>query len=340
MEELSKIDVSLGPLHEMWIMPVRSKVMMTGIGLKIFNLLTEPKTSDALAKDIDSHAGNTRIFLDTLAGMALLVKENGKYQNAPISEQYLVEGSPTYLGEFFAGRDRWFTPVLENLEGIVKNGPSAVGIDDAFRGSADEWAKSARTSAQYMRSGYAQQVADIVSRLPEFPSMEKMIDLGGGAGLNGIAIVAKHPSMKGAIFDQPPVAKVADGFIREYGLEERMETKAGDYLKDPIGEGYDLIFMSATINFALPMIDDFLKRIYDALNPGGVFINFSEGMTDEGTKPVEMLLEHLSMLMSGMDFRLHQGFIAEAMIRAGFKSVRSLTVQTIAMPMDMDIAQK
>ena len=43
MEELSKIDVSPGPLYEMWIMPVRSKVMMTGIGLKIFNLLTEPK---------------------------------------------------------------------------------------------------------------------------------------------------------------------------------------------------------------------------------------------------------------------------------------------------------
>ena len=337
MEGLSKIAISLGPLYEMWVMPVRSKVMMTGIELKIFNLLTEPKTAEGVAQELRSHTGNTRIFLDTLAGMDLLVKDNGKYRNAPISEQYLVEGSSTYLGEFFTRHKCWFTPILENLEGIIKNGPLAVGID---AGSADEWAESARTSAQYMRSGYAQQVADIVSRLPEFPSMEKMIDLGGGPGINGIAIVAKHPNMRGVVFDQPPVARVAKSFIKDYGLEDRIEAKGGDYLNDPIGEGYDLIFMSATINFALPMIDEFLKKIYGALKSGGVFINFSEGVTGEGTRPVEMLLEHLGMLMSGMDFRLHQGVIAEAMIRAGFKSVRSLTVQTITMPMDLDIGRR
>lgn len=42
-----------------------------------------------------------------------------------------------------------------------------------------------------------------------------MLDLGGGPGLHGIAIVAEHPSMRGVIFDRPSVAKGAEEFIAD-----------------------------------------------------------------------------------------------------------------------------
>jgi len=56
----------------------------------------------------------------------------------------------------------------------------------------------------------------------------KLWDLGGGQGLGGIAIVAAHPNMLGAIFDRLPIAKMPKTFIKEYEKEDRMEILEGD----------------------------------------------------------------------------------------------------------------
>ncbi len=119
-----------------------------------------------------------------------------------------------------------------------------------------------------------------------------------------------------------------------------MEVLAGDYNLDPIGEGYDLIWASATLNFARENMDSVMKKIYEALNPGGLFVNLSEGLTDEGTKPDFYVLCTVGWAMNGPMMAFEQGFIADAMLNAGFRSVRSRTLRTGWGPMDIDIARK
>ena len=164
--------------------------------------------------------------------------------------------------------------------------------------------------------------------------------MGGGPGIYGIAMVAKHPTMKAVIFDRQPVTDVAKKFIHEYRMEDRIDVLAGDYNLDSIGEDYDLIWASATLNFARENMDSVMKKIYDALNSEGVFINFSEGLTDEGTKPDCHVLWSMCWSMTGPVTVFDQGFIADAMLKAGFRSVRSRTLSTGWGPMDIDIARK
>lgn len=83
--------------------------------------------------------------------------------------------------------------------------------------------RPAASIANYQRAVWAQKAVEIVSGLPEFPLFRTMLDLGGGPGLVGIAIVSAHPSMKGVIFDRPAVVKVAETFIKEYEIEDRIE---------------------------------------------------------------------------------------------------------------------
>lgn len=45
-----------------------------------------------------------------------------------------------------------------------------------------------------------------------------------------------------------------------------------------IGEGYDLIWASSTLSFARQDLTAVLKKIYEALTPGGVFISMAEGV--------------------------------------------------------------
>ena len=187
MKKLPEVDLSFEHLYRMLIAPIRSKLLLAGIELKVFNQLSEPRSAEDVAEAIGTHPENTRLFMDGLAAIELLTKRNGLYQNISVTQTFLVEGTPTYLGQSFTFWNQMLNP---------------------------------------------------------------------------------------------------------------------------------------------------------ALNPGGVFISFHDGLTHERTKPETMVLAWLPTAVMGNDFGLDQGFIADSMLRVGFKSVRSRTLDTLMGPMDLDIGRK
>ncbi len=212
MKELPEVDLGFDELLRILVGSLRSKLLLTGIELGVFNHLSGPKSSDDVAKALGTHPENTRLFLDGLAASSLVVKNKGLYQNTPVAQASLVEGSPTFIGEMFTLMSQMQDATIADLPRLVKEGPSppSKGMD---MGSEEVWVRYAASMANYQRAGTAQQAVEIVSQLPEFPSFQKMLDLGGGPGLIGIAIVAAHPNMKGVIFDKPSVVNVAEKFI-------------------------------------------------------------------------------------------------------------------------------
>ena len=338
MKKLPELNVSFKEFYRIFFEPVRAKIMMTGLELKIFNHLSEPVSAEAVASAIYSNPENTVYFLNSLTAGGFVLKKNALYWNTPQTQAFLAEGRPTYLGGFFKAQSRWMEKAMENMPGLIKKG-APIPSEESM-GAEKIWAEMAALTANYQRAGMGQQIARLVSNLPEFISFKKMLDLGSGAGLIGIAITAEHPNMVGIIYDRPEVLKVAKGYIQEYEMEERVKIMAGDYHSDSIGEGYDFIWSGATLNFAKYDIDHILKKIYDALNQGGVFMNFNDGLTHERTKPETMVLAWLPAAVMGNDFGLDQGFIADCMLRVGFKSVRSRTLDTPIGPMDLDIGRK
>lgn len=339
MKELPKVDVSFEGLYRMLIGPIKSKLLLTGVELKVFNHLSEPRSAEAVAEAIGTHPENTRLFLDGLAASDLLEKNDGLYQNTAVAQAFLADDSPTFLGQMFASQAQMWSAALNDLSKLIKEGPPPPS-PEMDMDSEEMWAQFTVSLANYERAGVAQQVVEIVSGLPEFPSFRKMLDLGGGAGLIGIAIVASHPSMKGVIFDLPSVAKAAEIFIKEYEMRDRIKVLGGDYNQDSIGEGYDLVWASNALNFARHDLDSLIKKIYDALNPGGVFISFCEGLTHERTKPDFVVLSMMSIALMGQDMCFDQGEIADSMLRIGFKSVRSRTLKAPWGTADLDIGLK
>jgi len=102
----------------------------------------------------------------------------------------------------------------------------------------------------------------------------------------------------------------------------------------------DLIRASAALNFLKDNLDSFLTKIFDALNPNGIFITLSDGLTDERTKPELMVTGWLSMALTAQDMGFDQGIIAHSMFRVGFRLVRSRTLEMPMGPMDLDIGRK
>jgi len=339
MKKLPESDIDCSELYANIYAPIRSKLLLAGIELKVFNELSEPISAEDVAQDIGAHPGNMEAFLDALVACDLLRKKNSLYWNSTVAQAFLIEDSPTYLGTFLVRSSQMMQSGLDDLPALVKKGPPPPS-KNVDMSSEDMWAQFAGPMANRVRAGAAQQVVEVISALPEFPSFGKILDLGSGPGMYGIAIVSAHPDMKGVIFDRPAVVKAAETFIREYDLEDRMDVMGGDYLHDSIGDGYDLVWARATLNFYKDDMDSVMKKIHSALNPGGVFVSLHDGLTSERTKPYEMVLHMISPALMGQNFWFDQGFIADSMLRVGFKSVRSRTLVTPMGPMDLDIGWK
>ncbi len=314
--------------------------MLNAIELSLFDALKEPVTSEEVARKLSTHAGNTKFFLDGLVCCDLAEKKDGLYRNTPVAETFLTSDSPTYLGDFLTRTSKILLQLSGDMMPLIKNGPQKE-TREGYEGAQDVWSGLVSEMTRYALSGNAQKVTGIISQLPEFPTFSKMLDLGGCSGGYAMTFIAAHPDLRAVLFDQPAVIREAEPLIEEYGYTERIETMGGDFISDAIGEGYDFIWASATLNFCRDSLHVVLKKAYDALEPGGVFACMQEGLTNKGSQPQEIVLPLLPWVFAGEELLFfRQGQLAELLIATGFKSVRSQTITTTDGVMDIDIARK
>ena len=338
MKPFPTIHHSWAGIYHFLKMKVEGAVLVTAIRCRVFDCLTEPVGSPYVAESLNLHSGNTELILNALVGMDILTKRNGLFANTGMGNEFLITSSPAYLGTFFCRVHDWYESSRSpaQIQALLINGPG----DQAGRFDDANWVAFTREASAYQYCGPAQEVAAIVRALPEFPRMNKMIDLGGGAGFYAMAIVSAHTTMKGIVFDLPSVVDISREFIREYDAGDRVSVMAGDYRVDSVGDDYDLIFASGTLYFAKSHLNEIVRKIYDALNPGGVFISVHNEVSHERTKPGDHICDFLFYELSGMDMIFPKGMIAETMVQCGFKSTRSLTIESDLGPLDIDIGRK
>jgi len=326
-------------LHDTMLAPIRCKLLMTALELGVFDRLRTYRSAEAIAEQLGYHPGNTRRLLDALSTIGLVQKQDGLYRNGPVAAEFLVQQGDVYLGPLFRLVEEMCLNSLDDLAERVKSGPFPAAGEADFA-SAQLWAAATRATAGWVTGGAGGQVAAMLSKLPEFSGWRRMLDLGGGHGIFALYLVAAHSSMTAVVLDRPEVTEVAADFIRQYEMQGRVSVMAGDYLVDPIGDGYDLVWACSTLNFARGRLEALVGKIRDALNPGGCFISFQDGLTDEHTQPAVRLGHLGDAVRTGRDFFFDQGEIADTMLRCGFRSVRSRTVATPMGALDMDIARK
>lgn len=341
MKSLPKDLTTFKPLHDMLIGATRARLLETGLSFKIFDYLEQGsyRTDAEVAAQMGTHPVNTRHFLDSLTTIGLVEKRRGSYRNLHATEKFLKTTSEYYVGPLFTMIREMSVSSLDNIEELVRKGPCPLNEQEDI-GSESTWVDGARAGALWVYGEMGCRIAEIIANLPGFGGFDKMLDLGGGHGIFTLYTVEAHPTMRGVVFDQPAVVEVAREFVGKYSMAERVTVMGGNYQVDDFGQDYDLIWASATLNFAKANLDQMLTRIYKALIPGGYFISFQDGMTHEQTQPDTMLEWLGSVMTTGRDLRMERGEIAETMLRCGFRSVHSRSLDTPMGMMDLDIARK
>ena len=101
----------------------------------------------------------------------------------------------------------------------------------------------------------------------------RLLDLGGGDGTFLMAVAKAAPALELRLFDLPPVAERAQARFAEAGIAGRASAHGGDFHKDKLPEGADIVSLVRVIHdhddaAALAI----LRRAREALPAGGTLL--------------------------------------------------------------------
>ena len=240
---------------------------------------------------------------------------DGRYRNATESGALLVPDSPDYmagLGHRLRLWDAWST-----LTDAVRAGGTVM---DRGVTAQDEQGVRAFIEAMHYR---ARDHALAVVRAMELDDVEHVLDVGGGSGVYAMAFARVHEGARATVFDLPQVVEITREYVRKEGLEDRVETLAGDYTRDDLGTGYDLVFLSAIVHSNGDEENrQLMRRCASALRPGGQIVIQDFVMTPGRTEPARGALFALNMLVNTPNGDTYtQAEIASWLEAAGFGDI-------------------
>jgi SAM-dependent methyltransferase len=313
------------------------QVFLTALELDIFSHLRSPRRGADVAQRLGTHAELTLKFLDVLAGMKLLTKKDGHYCTAPDVAPFLDKESP-YFARYLELKAGDRNTLLE-MKDILCGGPRNLSEHKPpqFDRDAIDW--MARTSLL----GRLQATIGHIARLPEFSHARRVIDLGCGHGLFGIALAQENSNLQVVLFDKPEITPIAQTYSHRYGMGERVRVMSGDYKEDDIGAGYDIVFEACSFAGTNSEHRSFFQKIASVLNDDGLFIRLTFTLDDDHTGPLEPLIWELKNHLSGKN----QGFTRtnaetfQLLSEAGFQGERIIDMSPWCYhPMRLIIARK
>jgi ubiquinone/menaquinone biosynthesis C-methylase UbiE len=149
----------------------------------------------------------------------------------------------------------------------------------------------------------------------------RILDVAAGHGRFGVEAARAFAQSEVTALDWPGVLEATRGVVDQAGLTARFSFRAGDALKDPLGEGYDLILVPNFLHHFDPAVcAAFLARARDALEPEGA-VAIVEFTPDESRiRPPGPALFALTMLTSTPAGDAYTaGEIQDMCRRAGFE---------------------
>jgi SAM-dependent methyltransferase len=241
-EAASTDQILIQMLTGMWL----TQAVATAARLGIPDLLASgPKSSEEIASAVGAHPGATRRLMRTLASRGVFAADgdNGPYRLTEIGER-LRAGTPGTLKEMFiAETDTLHWRSWERMDDAMRTGdpqPQAVFGMPAF----DYYTKHREEGEQFGRAmeNVSRFVSNAVLDAYDFSGARTVLDVGGGNGSMVLAILERHPSLRGLVHDLPYIEAHANERIRAAGAADRCRFVAGDFF-ERVPEGADLLVM-------------------------------------------------------------------------------------------------
>jgi demethylspheroidene O-methyltransferase len=305
---------------------VYSQILFACARLRLFDLLLEtPQSADALAQRLALTPQAATRLLEAAVSLGLVDRRSGaRYGLGP-------------LGAALAG-NRAALSLIEHQPMLYADLQDSLALlrGEALRPRlADYWPYSAGAPpaslsadqvAPYSALMAASQPLVAQEALDAYP-IEKhrcLLDVGGGEGVFLQAAAARAPNLGLMLFDLPAVTRRAQSRLSSAGLLERASFHAGDFLRDPLPQGADIISLVRIVHdhddaSALAL----LRNVRKALPKDGALL-IAEAMSGvKGAEPVAAYYAFYTLAMGRGEPR-SVAQIGNLLRQAGFGRFRLL----------------
>lgn len=225
-----------------------------------------PLTAKQLADRIDANPNGIAMLCNFLTSQRYLEQTAGGYRLTGMTEKWLTDATGTNMGPWLTFWDELVFPFWEReLETAVVDGEPSQSIYEWLDEEPGRW-ETAQAGFRATASLLVDDVADAVS-VPDGAS--RLVDVGGGHGLYAMALCRRYPDLAATVFDVPGAIDALDGEIPE-DIVDQIDTRAGDYFVDDLGDSYDVALVFNVVHAHSPAENTALfERVADSLDTGG-----------------------------------------------------------------------
>lgn len=304
-----------------------SRILLTALELDVFSpLASGAQTAPEMIDATGYSARGLPMLLDALVPLSLLNKRGDRYELTPISESYLVNGKPDYIGRALVEAHTRLLASWDQLADSVRTGKPYSVVEEQkaaeeFFPALVRWlhvtnADPARRLAQALRAKTAKNPV--------------VLDVACGSGIWGISFAQAESTAQVIANDYPKVLDtVTRGYIEREGLSARYRYAPGDIKQVQIpSESCDLILLGNIIHSEGEAASRAIfRKCFELLKPGGQVAIIDMIPNDQRTGPPFALVFALNMLVNtatGSTYTMeeYRSWLGEA----GFNEVSTVDV--------------
>lgn len=258
------------------------------ISLDLFSWLhSHPSSKADICNQFSIAERPTDVMLTLFVAMGLLRREKDTVHLTELAREHLVSTSQWFLGPYYASlKDR---PVCKDFLQVLKtdkpaNWGSFKSEKDWARAMEDDAFAQSFTAAMDCRGVYLGQA---VAKKLNCAGRRKLLDIAGGSGIYACSIVAHHPQLNAAVFEKPPVDKVAERAIQKRGLAAKVSVIAGNMFTEELPAGYDMHFISNVLHdWSESTVRSLLAKSANSLDRGGMLIIHDVHINEDKSGPL------------------------------------------------------
>ena len=314
---------------------VYSQVLLACVRLRILELVSEsPRTLDELAHICQVPASALQRLINSAVALRLLtLRGQGRYGLGALGAPVAGHPGIRAMIEHHAVLYHDMQDPVALLRDQVSDGQMMAYWPYVETHAADGQPQQApRAWAQEKVSRYSQLmsasqpfVVDEVLATYSFANHHCVLDVGGGQGtfVSRLAGHAAHLKLK--LFDLPQVAELAQDNFKKKSLSDRIEAFGGDFLKDTLPAGADLItLVRVAHDHPDAHVNTILRSIFKALPAGGTLL-LTEPMAQANDEaPLGDAYFHFYLLAMGSGRLRTVKELSDMILDAGFNSVEVL----------------
>jgi SAM-dependent methyltransferase len=262
------------------------------------------------------------VMLTLFKAYGFIKEKKGIYYLSDVSRNYLVDKSAFNLSSYVSSLQN--RPICEDMKKVMLTDRPA---NWAAAKEGRDWAASMEDGAfaESFTAGMNSRGAYLARGLlgaVDFHGCRSILDIGGGSGIYPIILLQNNPALSAAVFEKPPVDKVAAYSVNKFNLSDRIKVVAGDMFRDNLPGGYDVHLISHVLHdWDFPEVRTVLKNSYTALKPGGKIIIHDAHINRAKTGPVSVA-EYSVLLMflsEGKCYSIKE--MEDTLQETGFKNI-------------------